>query len=292
MSRVEIRRKFDEIVAFSEVERFLDTPVKRYSSGMYVRLAFAVAAHLEPEILIVDEVLAVGDAQFQKKCLGKIQDVSANQGRTVLFVSHQIDSVTRLCQKALWLNHGKIHQFGPADAVCHSYLALDSIAGAKRSWVDQGKAPGNEWVRLEGVEASSEEGQVDGFPINKRIFVKATYTILQPGKTFIPNMHFYAEDGTLIFISHDWFSGWKNTPRPPGRYETCFTIPANFLSEGRVVVKLAISTYRPFQVHFEEPDVVAFTVVEAEEGETSRGDYAGHLPGIVRPILPIETRVL
>src|SRR6187399_1390151 len=166
MGRAEIKRKFDEIVAFSEVERFLDTPVKRYSSGMYVRLAFAVAAHLEPEILIVDEVLAVGDAQFQKKCLGKIQDVSANQGRTVLFVSHQINSVTRLCKKALWLNHGKIRQYGPADTVCHSYLALDSVAGAKRSWSDLRKAPGNEWVRLESVEASSEDGCADGFPIN------------------------------------------------------------------------------------------------------------------------------
>jgi lipopolysaccharide transport system ATP-binding protein len=121
MNRREIRRKFDEIVAFAEVERFLDTPVKRYSSGMYVRLAFAVAAHLEPEILIVDEVLAVGDAQFQKKCLGKMQDV-ARGGRTVLFVSHNMGTVTSLCSRALWLAGGQLHRTGSVREVVNDYL--------------------------------------------------------------------------------------------------------------------------------------------------------------------------
>src|ERR1700722_20358111 len=113
MSRAEITRKFDEIVAFAEIEKFLDTPVKRYSSGMYVRLAFAVAAHLEPEILIVDEVLAVGDLQFQKKCLGKMEDV-VKEGRTVLFVSHQIAAINQLCQKIIWLDNGNIVDYGEA----------------------------------------------------------------------------------------------------------------------------------------------------------------------------------
>jgi lipopolysaccharide transport system ATP-binding protein len=122
MSRQEIRRKFDEIVAFAEVEKFLDTPVKRYSSGMYVRLAFAVAAHLEPEILIVDEVLAVGDAQFQKKCLGKMQDV-ARGGRTVLFVSHNMGTVTSLCSRALWMASGQVHRTGPVREVVNDYLS-------------------------------------------------------------------------------------------------------------------------------------------------------------------------
>jgi homopolymeric O-antigen transport system ATP-binding protein len=124
--RVEIKKKFDEIVAFSEVEKFLDTPVKRYSSGMYVRLAFAVAAHLEPEILIVDEVLAVGDAQFQKKCLGKMQDVSTREGRTVLFVSHNMGAVTTLCNRAIWLNGGRLVNGGPARAVIEQYLTANT----------------------------------------------------------------------------------------------------------------------------------------------------------------------
>ena len=121
MSRAEIKAKFDEIVGFAETEKFLDTPVKRYSSGMYVRLAFAVAAHLEPEILIVDEVLAVGDAAFQKKCLGKLQDVAGQDGRTVLFVSHNLNSILRLCSRALWLDAGSLREMGrPADIV-HAY---------------------------------------------------------------------------------------------------------------------------------------------------------------------------
>src|ERR1017187_566515 len=122
MSRAEIKRKFDEIVAFAEVERFLDTPVKRYSSGMYVRLAFAVAAHLEPEILVVDEVLAVGDAEFQKKCLGRMGEVS-KEGRTVLFVSHAMPVVQRLCTRVLWLANGKIEDGGATDAICEKYLS-------------------------------------------------------------------------------------------------------------------------------------------------------------------------
>ncbi|MFM6074939.1 MAG: ABC transporter ATP-binding protein, partial [Dolichospermum sp.] len=125
MDRVEIKRKFDEIVAFAEVEKFLDTPVKRYSSGMYVRLAFAVAAHLEPEILIVDEVLAVGDAAFQKKCLGKMEDVG-KEGRTVLFVSHNMATVTTLCQRAIWLINCKVYQEGNADWITSKYLIYGS----------------------------------------------------------------------------------------------------------------------------------------------------------------------
>ncbi|MFM6781386.1 MAG: ABC transporter ATP-binding protein, partial [Dolichospermum sp.] len=125
MGKEEIKRKFDEIVAFAEVEKFLDTPVKRYSSGMYVRLAFAVAAHLEPEILIVDEVLAVGDAAFQKKCLGKMEDVG-KEGRTVIFVSHQMATVTTLCQRAIWLINGKVHQEGNADWITSKYLIYGS----------------------------------------------------------------------------------------------------------------------------------------------------------------------
>lgn len=127
MSRAEIKRKFDEIVDFAEVEKFLDTPVKRYSSGMYVRLAFAVAAHLEPEILIVDEVLAVGDAQFQKKCLGKMENVSKNEGRTVLFVSHQLNSIVQLCTKGILLEKGKLKSTGDANSIVQEYISTSEL---------------------------------------------------------------------------------------------------------------------------------------------------------------------
>ena len=174
MSRGEIRRKFDEIVAFAEIERFLDTPVKRYSSGMYVRLAFAVAAHLEPEILIVDEVLAVGDAEFQKKCLGKMDDVSRREGRTVLFVSHNMGVVTSLCPTVIWLEHGVIRQRGSARQVITEYLARRTdreqvicLSGVPRpQYVEEDR------LRLQAIEWLSDLPLRHGEPVRARIHFK------------------------------------------------------------------------------------------------------------------------
>jgi len=292
MTKAEIRKKLDEIVAFSEIEDFIDTPVKRYSSGMYVRLAFAVAAHLEPEILIVDEVLAVGDAEFQKKCLGKMQSVSRNDGRTVLFVSHQIAAVTRLCERALWLDAGRIKQHGEANSVCSEYLANGSSAMSRRIWANGDRAPGNEWVRLESIEAFSNGKPASNLDIQSALDICINYRALKGGKILIPNVHFYTDDGTIIFISHDWHSGWRTKPKPRGLYQTIFTVPGNFFNEGRITVKVAVSTYQPFEVHFEEPDAIAFTVVDSSGEMTSRGDYAGHLPGIVRPLIGSRTGLL
>jgi lipopolysaccharide transport system ATP-binding protein len=291
MTKAEIRKNFDEIVDFSGVEQFIDTPVKRYSSGMYVRLAFAVAAHLEPEILIVDEVLAVGDAEFQKKCMGKMQDVSKH-GRTILFVSHQIASVTRLCKNVLWLDGGKFKDYGQADLICSEYMANGSIAKAKREWKNDEKAPGNEWVRLIGAEVHSEGKVANQVGIDQPVEIHMDYAVLREGKVLIPNIHFFADDGTLIFIAHDWYSGWRTRPRQLGKYKTVFNIPGNFFSEGRITIKVVVSTYTPFQVHFEEFDVIAFTVVEVESNNTSRGDYAGHIPGVIRPLIESKTTLV
>src|SRR6266480_6383227 len=147
MHRSEIEKKFDEIVAFAEVEKFIDTPVKHYSSGMYLRLAFAVAAHLEPEILLVDEVLAVGDARFQRKCLDKMQDVG-KQGHTVLFVSHNMPAITRLCPRTILLDQGRVLSDGPSHQVASEYLSGGMGTTAVRQWPEMSKAPGNEIVRL------------------------------------------------------------------------------------------------------------------------------------------------
>jgi lipopolysaccharide transport system ATP-binding protein len=291
MSRAEIRRKFDEIVAFAGVERFLDTPVKRYSSGMYVRLAFAVAAHLEPEILIVDEVLSVGDAEFQKKCLGKMNEVS-RAGRTVLFVSHQIATVARLCRTALWLDDGQIREYGEVDGVCGRYLQNGSGTACRRVWESDFSAPGNEWVRLECVEAVTDGDPAERVDIKAPVDIRLQYSVLKGGKVLIPNIHLYSDDGTLLFIAHDWHSGWRTRPKPVGRYCTTFTLPGNFFGEGRISVKVAVSTYRPFEIHLVEPDAIAFAIVESVAGESARGDYAGHLPGAVRPMITSETLVL
>jgi lipopolysaccharide transport system ATP-binding protein len=157
MKRAEIEKKFDEIVAFSELERFLDTPVKHYSSGMYMRLAFAVAAHLEPEILIVDEVLAVGDIAFQRKCLNKMKTVGES-GRTVLFVSHDMNAINRLCSRAIWLKDGKIEKDGATTEVVNAYLHEQAETGAEKSWTAAENPPGNEIVRLRRVRVCNEAG--------------------------------------------------------------------------------------------------------------------------------------
>jgi homopolymeric O-antigen transport system ATP-binding protein len=164
MKRAEIDRKFDRIVEFSELERFLDTPVKRYSSGMYMRLAFAVASHLEPEILIIDEVLAVGDAQFQKKCLGKMSNV-ATQGRTVLFVSHNMIAVQSLCQRAIWLDQGQVVKEGPANTVVGNYLSSGTASQLEEVWDEVETAPGNEIARLHRVCVRAKDSGSNGYDV-------------------------------------------------------------------------------------------------------------------------------
>jgi lipopolysaccharide transport system ATP-binding protein len=158
MSKAEIRRKFDEIVAFAEVEKFLDTPVKRYSSGMYVRLAFAVAAHLEPEILLVDEVLAVGDAQFQKKCLGKMEDVATNEGRTVLFVSHQMAAIEKLCTRCALLYRGQLQYVGsPSQAISHYLISASNNSTLLSDRLDR---QGSGEVRVHSIDIKDDDGNI------------------------------------------------------------------------------------------------------------------------------------
>ena len=288
MKHAEIDRKFDEIVAFSEIESFLDTPVKHYSSGMYMRLAFSVAAHLDPEILIVDEVLAVGDIGFQKKCLGKMRDIGAT-GRTVLFVSHDMNSISRLCDRAIWIESGRIKGDGKAAEVVGNYLNEQIKTGSERSWDDAAKAPGNEVARLRRVRIlDANRNSAASHDIKQRIGVEMTFDVLTDDKVLVPNVHFYNEFGNCIFISHDWNSGWRDRPRPAGKYTSTAWVPGNFLAEGTIFVSAALSTYKPLIVHFDERDVVTFRVVDSLDGDSARGDYAGLLPGIVRPVLEWE----
>ncbi|MCX8091301.1 MAG: ABC transporter ATP-binding protein [Verrucomicrobiae bacterium] len=291
MTQAEIRARFDEIVAFADIGPFLDTPVKRYSSGMYTRLAFAVAAHLQPEILVVDEVLAVGDAAFQKKCLNKMQDIGRT-GRTILFVSHNLSAITRLCQRAIWLHQGRVMRDGPAAEVASAYLNSGIGTGAERTWPD-GAAPGNTVVRLVRVRVRREDGTTcEAVDIREPVGIETEYEVLTPDKVLVPNYHFYNEEGVCVFISHDVDPAWRHRPKPCGRYRSTAWVPGNFLAEGRLTVNVAISTYRPFEVHVHERDAVAFTVVDNLSGETARGDYAGKLPGVVRPLLRWQTEVL
>lgn len=285
MTRREISRKFNEIVAFAELEKFIDTPVKRYSSGMYMRLAFAVAAHLDPEILLVDEVLAVGDASFQKKCLGKMGEVAAG-GRTVLFVSHNMPAITRLCQRTILLEAGRIIADGPSHQVVGVYLQSGIGTTAAREWPDLAKAPGNDVVRLRAVRVKTEDGRItEALDIRCPIGIEMEYEVLTPGYVLLPNYQFFNEEGICVFLAGDLDPAWRRQPRPAGRYVSTAWIPGNFLSEGSLIVGAAVSTMDPVTVHFHERDAVAFQVVDSLDGDSARGDYAGHMPGVVRPLL-------
>ena len=285
MKRAEIQRRFDEIVAFAEVERFIDTPVKRYSSGMYLRLAFAVAAHLEPEILIVDEVLAVGDIRFQRKCLNKMQTIG-DGGRTVIFVSHDMSAVTRLCPRAILLDDGRVLRDGSSHDVVSAYLSSGLGTTAEREWADPNRAPGNDIVRLRAVRVRGEDGFVtQAIDIRRPVGIEMEYDVLKDGHVLVPNYHFINDQGVHVFVAHDHDAMRRREPRRAGRYIGTAWIPGNFLAEGTLIVGAAVSTYEPFVIHFWERDVVAFQIIDSLDGDSARGDYAGKMPGVVRPLL-------
>jgi lipopolysaccharide transport system ATP-binding protein len=292
MARNEIVRKFDEIVSFAEVEKFIDTPVKHYSSGMYLRLAFAVAAHLEPEILLVDEVLAVGDARFQRKCLDKMQDVG-KQGHTILFVSHNMAAITRLCPRAILLDQGHVLSDGPSHQVASEYLSGGLGTTAAREWPDISHAPGNEIVRLLAVRVRAEDGEVhDVMDIRKPIAIEMEFVVLQGGHELTPNYHFLNEHGVHVFVAGDNDPAWFNRPRPRGRFVSTAWIPGNLLAEGTIMVGAAVTTRDPEIIHFFERDAVAFQVIDSMEGDSARAGYSGHIPGVVRPMLKWDTRYM
>lgn len=289
MTRAEILRKFDEIVAFSEVERFIDTPVKYYSSGMYVRLAFAVAAHLEPEILLVDEVLTVGDAAFQRKCIGRMES-AAGEGRTVLYVSHQLTTTLRLCTRALLLEHGRLIMDDRPSRVVSAYLRPTASTVAERRWERPEEAPGDERYRLRGVRICGEDGRTtDEVDITRPVDVEVEYWVLQGGGRPIPKVAFLNEEGAYLFVSGDM----RGEPRGPGLYRSVCRVPGNFLAEGRVVLTPSITSLESsVAVHARVPEALHLRVVDRTDGEGVRGCHVGEWPGMVRPMLEWTTEGL
>jgi lipopolysaccharide transport system ATP-binding protein len=285
MSRSEIDAKFDAIVDFAEVERFIETPVKRYSSGMYLRLAFGVAVHLEPEILIVDEVLAVGDAQFQRKCLNKMQDVRA-AGRTILFVSHNLPAVTRLCERAILLENGRLIADGPSAEVIASYVSPKRRASGDREW-DETSAPGGNVARLRGTRLrSGPDNDVEHHDIRCAVTIEIEYDVLEAGSVLMPFVHVYDEAGVFLFSAHDLDADWKGRPRPAGRWVSSVEIPGNLLAEGTHAVSVGVVTQDPVVTQFHERDVLSFRVVEPSPEGTARAGWQGPMGGVVRPALP------
>jgi lipopolysaccharide transport system ATP-binding protein len=288
MARAEIRRKFDEIVEFAEMEKFLDTPVKRYSTGMEMRLAFSIAAFVQPEILIVDEVLAVGDAGFQRKCLNKMEDVG-QEGRTVLFVSHNMAAVTRLCRRAILLDQGRVVTDGPAHEVVSAYLRQGSGTTCERTWPDPATAPGNGIVRLHAIRVRAEGEVTETVDIRRPVDLEIEFDVLQAGQVLSPNFHVLNGEGQHVFVALDADPAWRRRPRDRGRYTSTARIPGNLLSEGMLIVDGVVSTLDPAAVHIHERAAVAFHVVDSLDGDSARSDYAGEIPGAVRPLLDWRT---
>jgi lipopolysaccharide transport system ATP-binding protein len=282
MSRREIDRKFDEIVDFAEIEKFIDTPVKRYSSGMYVRLAFAVAAHLEPEILVVDEVLAVGDAAFQRKCLGKMGEV-AHEGRTVLFVSHDMTNISVLCSCALLLENGKVADQGSSHQVISVYLKSRSSERAAMHW-DLKSAPGNEAVRLVAVSAclKGEDKPKEVFTIEQDISFNIEFKVISSAKKVRLNPVIRVRNlgGLTLFTTSNYDNKtWGRYMYENGTYWTTCTLPGHILNDGIYLVDIMM-VYESREVWAEASGVMQFAVVD--NGST-RGDYVGDWNGVMRP---------
>ena len=239
MSRAEIRQKFDEIIAFAEIEKFLDTPVKRYSSGMYVRLAFAVAAHLEPEILLIDEVLAVGDSQFQKKSLAKMEEVAAKDGRTVIFVSHSMPTVSRLCPRVIWLQGGKIAGDGPSEDMIQRYSNLASVDQDRASWPEGICNAGVTELKITSVGLLDKAGRPTvHFDCSEAFGVEIGYTVYADLPFCRIGFLVHTLDGTAVFEIYDVDEDMDRGSRRRGSHVVRCNLPADLLKPGRYTLSL------------------------------------------------------
>ncbi len=285
MKRREIAGRMDDIMEFAGIEAFMDTPVKRYSSGMYVRLAFAVAAHLEPEVLLVDEVLAVGDAEFQRRCLGRMEDLGQS-GRTVLFVSHQMQAIAQLCDRALWLDGGQVALDGPSGDVVAQYLQSGIVGGSSREWEDLDIAPGNDLVRIRSARVVQDGSEAAAVDVRRPLGIEIGFKVLRRGEPVFPKIKVVDQRGDVAFNAMDTHPRWLE-PTRPGDYVATAIVPANFLNEGLVSVHVAVcslGTHR-LEHHFQVHDAVSFHVQDPGEGDSARGMFAGQWKGVVRPLL-------
>ena len=280
MHRPEIEKKFDEIVSFAEIEKFLDTPVKRYSSGMYMRLAFAVAAHLEPEILLVDEVLAVGDAQFQKKCLGRMNEV-AKRGRTVLFVSHNLTAIRTLCRRTLWLDKGRIVEAGETEHVVPRYLLEGNPSTLEQVWETSSKAPGNEKVRIRSARLRTLGQKTTGeIRIEHPIEIDFEFWNYQAGAALSLTMHLLTLEGLPVFsVTSD------TQTRPVGLVGHTVRIPGNFLNDGTYTIAIQIVEDQSTAL-YGHPEILTFEVIDSARESA----WFGKWPGVIRPQLEWTSR--
>jgi lipopolysaccharide transport system ATP-binding protein len=254
---------------------------------MYVRLAFAVAAHLDPDILIVDEVLAVGDAEFQKKCIGKMKSVSTNEGRTVLFVSHNMVSVNTLCSTGLYLRNGEIALAGSIKEVITKYMSQENAIVTERNWKETNLPGDDEAVLLAARLIDEHFNTLDVVEISQKIGILYEYEVLRSGNARIPNVHVYNSKGECVFVSTE-----KENERLSiaGKVQALVWIPGNLLNDGTYIVGIALTTITPLKVHFFEQNALVFDVVE---DINARGhQYNQAIPGVIRPSLEWQTNLV
>jgi lipopolysaccharide transport system ATP-binding protein len=289
MHTKEIEQKFDEIVKFAEIDKFIDTPVKRYSSGMYVRLAFAVAAHLEPEILVVDEVLSVGDAQFQKKCIGKMGKVSTEEGKTVLVVSHNMSVISSLSQRGILLEHGCLRFDGPVEEAINQYLNSEQIGTGEV--IFRNRLPGDDKVVLHAARITGMNGSPTvNVKIDEPFFIEMEYELFEDGMRVYPNFHIKDTYGQYVFVTAD--SGIDTDSilkSKKGRYTSRCMIPENLLNTGTFYIGFALGSVYPLRTHFFEQDLLFVTIHDPIDGIKTRiTGYSGSVPGTFRPLLHWE----
>jgi lipopolysaccharide transport system ATP-binding protein len=291
MRRREIARRFDEIIEFAGVDAFVDTPVKRYSSGMYVRLAFSVAAHLEPEVLLVDEVLAVGDAEFQRRCLGRMEEIG-RAGRTVVLVSHSMPTVARLCERAILLDRGAVVEDGSTDAVVARYLASGLGSTALRRWdPDDPTAPGDDVARIAEVAVVGDALDVqDSFDLRERVGIRIVFDLLRDGAIVVPMLSLETEQGMHAFNALATGEVWSE-PGRHGRHTVVAWIPGNLLNEGGYVVSAFVNAVASGRTHkhAHAADVVSFHVANTGEGPSAKGPLMHPWGGAVSPLLEWES---
>jgi lipopolysaccharide transport system ATP-binding protein len=287
MSKTEIKSKFDEIVAFAEVERFLDTPVKHYSSGMYVRLAFAVAAHLEPEILIVDEVLAVGDAQFQKKCMGKMSEVG-KEGRTVLFVSHNMNAIEQLCTSAISLEKGllRLRSKNVRDVI-KDYLNCGSQEMQSTEWLNSGKQYDNKWFKPIRFALTDTSGALLSLPVrnDSDIWVQVEGELKQLDPALLIGYEIFDENETVIYVTSQNDTDQKNWCKPILGLNTMRSrIPSRLLNEGKYRVEFSCVLFNREWLF--QPTVNSFSLFLEINGGLSDSPYwMSKRPGVIAPVI-------
>lgn len=288
LKKTEIKKQFDEIVEFSGVQQFIDTPLKFFSSGMQLRLAFSVAAHLDPEILLIDEVLAVGDIDFQRKCIGKMEEVSKKQGRTILFVSHNMDSIRKFCPTTILLHEGQIISQGNTEQVISEYVSKHLQTKTEMNW-PEGISSHNQEVNLKRAFLHNAAGRPNSrFDTTEKIGVTLEYEVMKEDAVFTHGINVYNQENMNIFNSHDVTSPLRAEKRKKGNYKATAWIPGHLLPEGLFTVGVALFLPNPVDILVHEQEALVFEIFTDFSKHSARGNYADEFPGVVRPLIQWE----